>query len=394
MKIRKTVINSLSVLILSIFILTVFSAPTINTTNVSDPSPESSTDYEYSPSINIYYDDDLTGFPGDGTVNSPYVITNYNFSSDPDYYGIYIQHTTKYILISNCYFNINKTDATGLFLNNVTNIAISSCVFTTDNSSTYSTGIKVWNCTNVDIGGNSITEIGYESGIWVMNNCSNINIHNNYIAHCWSAININSGAAEMHCYNLTIQENWIEFNRFSIDATRCHNLIISNNIINKAGTYDQVLIYYIDVRDSTDYLNFNNTIYYKFTWGDIQYTSQLKANESTIFCFTTTYDSKTYGRGPYTYQWDFGDGSVNGTSQIVSHEYAQVGNYTITATVTDADGEVYVRSEDIYINVACITSCPGDGTENESKISGYSIPLFILSGFLAIIFLRKRFRAN
>ena len=385
-------------LILSFFILAVFSTPTINTTNVSDPTPETSTDYVDSPSIAIYYDDDadLLALPGDGTINKPYVITNYNFTNDPNDYGLRIQHTTKHILISNCYFDIKETEAHGIYLVNVTNIAISSCIFTNDNSSAISSGIKAWNCTNVDIGGNSITEFGMEHGISIHYNCSNINIHNNYIANCWTAISFSGSAtSEMHCNDTLIQENWLEFNGFGIYAyCTCNNLTISNNIINKAGSDDQTLHYYIEIRNSTNYLNFNNTIYYKFTWGDIQYASQLKANESTIFCFTTTYDTKTYGRGPYTYQWGFGDGSVNETGQIVNHEYTQVGNYTITATVTDADGEVYVRSEDIFINVPCITSCPNDGSENEPKIAGYSIPLFIFSGLLAIIFLRKRFRAN
>ena len=72
---RKTLLKSLSVLILSIFMLFVFSAPMINTTNVSDPSPETSTDYVDSPSITIYYDndDDLLALPGAGTINNPYV---------------------------------------------------------------------------------------------------------------------------------------------------------------------------------------------------------------------------------------------------------------------------------------------------------------------------------
>ena len=399
---RKTVLKSISVLILSFFILAVLSAPPINTTNVSDPSPKTSTDYVDSPTIYIYEDDhpNLLALPGNGTVNSPYVIANYNFTNDPSDYCIMIKNTTKYILISNCYFDIKETEATGLYLVNVTNIAIISCIFTNDNSSAISSGIKVWNCTNVDIGGNSITEFGMEHGIGIHYNCSNINIHNNYIAHCWSAISFSgSASAEMICNNTLIKENWLEFNRFGIHIyCMCNNLTIINNIINKAGSYDQVLHYYISVKNSTNYLNFNNTIYYKFVWGDIQYSTQLNANESTILCFTTTstFDNKTYGRGPYTYQWDLGDGSANETSQVVNHWYTQDGTYTVTVTVTDADGEIYVRSEDIYINVPCLTSCPDCNPDDtgESKISGYSTSVFIISGIIGILILRKRFRAK
>ncbi|MHA1646387.1 MAG: PKD domain-containing protein [Promethearchaeota archaeon] len=369
--------------------MAVFFTPTINATNASDPTPETSTDYEDSSSIAIYDDDDLTAFPGAGDINSPYVITNYNFTNDPNDFGLMIRHTTKYILISNCYFDMKESSATGVYLVNVTNIAISSCIFTTDNSSSYSSGIKIWNCTNVDIGGNSITEFGYENGILIMNNSTNIDIHNNYIAHCWTAIESNTIVGEMTCVNLTIRENWLEFNYGSMYLWKCHNLTIINNIINKAGNQYNQQTNYIWITQSTDYQTINNTIYYLFLTGSIHFASHLRANESVILWFDTT-----TGRGPYTYQWDFGDGSVNGTDQVVNHEYVQTGTYNVTVTVTDTDGEVYVRNENIYINVPCIAACPNCNPEETSKISGYSIPLFIFSGLLAIIFLRKRFRAN
>ncbi len=44
-----------------------------------------------------------------------------------------------------------------------------------------------------------------------------------------------------------------------------------------------------------------------------------------------------------TVQWSFGDGAT-ATGQIVSHQYAAVGNYTITATATDSGGNGGVNS--------------------------------------------------
>jgi len=38
-----------------------------------------------------------------------------------------------------------------------------------------------------------------------------------------------------------------------------------------------------------------------------------------------------------SWQWDFGDGN-NASGQLVNHTYTAVGNYTVTLTVTDADG--------------------------------------------------------
>ena len=41
--------------------------------------------------------------------------------------------------------------------------------------------------------------------------------------------------------------------------------------------------------------------------------------------------------GPYIYEWDFGDGTT-GTGSTVNHEYDENGNYLVTLTVTDVDG--------------------------------------------------------
>lgn len=45
------------------------------------------------------------------------------------------------------------------------------------------------------------------------------------------------------------------------------------------------------------------------------------------------------GNEPYTFSWNFGDGSDPATSQNPSHEYTSPGTYTALFTVTDADGD-------------------------------------------------------
>ena len=52
--------------------------------------------------------------------------------------------------------------------------------------------------------------------------------------------------------------------------------------------------------------------------------------------------------GPFSYQWDFGDGSQD-TSNAVSHTYTEPGAYTATLTVTSEDGQSGTR--DVVIQV-------------------------------------------
>jgi PKD repeat protein len=42
------------------------------------------------------------------------------------------------------------------------------------------------------------------------------------------------------------------------------------------------------------------------------------------------------GTAPYTYDWNYGDGSAHGNTQAPSHTYTTVGTYTATVTVTDS----------------------------------------------------------
>ncbi|MBN2152845.1 MAG: PKD domain-containing protein [Candidatus Lokiarchaeota archaeon] len=46
------------------------------------------------------------------------------------------------------------------------------------------------------------------------------------------------------------------------------------------------------------------------------------------------------GDAPATYQWNFGDGTVNATMENPVHYYSTPGTYNVTLTVTDADGDV------------------------------------------------------
>jgi PKD repeat protein len=94
------------------------------------------------------------------------------------------------------------------------------------------------------------------------------------------------------------------------------------------------------------------------------------------------------GTEPYTFNWDFGDGSSgsSGDEQTVAHTYNEPGIYTVTLTVIDANGQEVTSNLEITVNepppppatcdgeIATITGTPGDddlyGTPGRDVIAG------------------------
>src|SRR5690606_20735666 len=61
----------------------------------------------------------------------------------------------------------------------------------------------------------------------------------------------------------------------------------------------------------------------------------------TPFCTapgTGTFTSSVTGNGPYTYTWDFGDGSPVATGNNPTHTYANSNTYNVKLIVTDVNG--------------------------------------------------------
>jgi len=71
------------------------------------------------------------------------------------------------------------------------------------------------------------------------------------------------------------------------------------------------------------------------------------------------------GTPPYTYYWNFGDGTT-ATGSYVTHTYAQAGNYYANLTTTDANGCTYTSSQlvsSFYLCYAAFNAYP-DSTGN------------------------------
>lgn len=64
--------------------------------------------------------------------------------------------------------------------------------------------------------------------------------------------------------------------------------------------------------------------------------------------------SATGGTTPYSYSWNFGDGSAPSTAQNPSHTYSSAGTYTATLTVTDSSSPVKTATATVTITVSAI----------------------------------------
>lgn len=113
-------------------------------------------------------------------------------------------------------------------------------------------------------------------------------------------------------------------------------------------------------------------------------------NTSTVlFNATTCQNSSTIT----DYSWDFGDGNVtSGVYQKIYHNFAVDGNYTVSLTVTSADGANAFTFQDLVVN-----SASGGGAVSILE-SGGMLLIGILLGVLCTIplvaaFVRRRARA-
>jgi PKD repeat protein len=84
--------------------------------------------------------------------------------------------------------------------------------------------------------------------------------------------------------------------------------------------------------------------------------------------------SATGGTAPYTYSWNFGDGSTS-TSQNPSHTYSSAGTYKATLTVTDSASPANTATSSVTVTVSTVGN-PLAATASATPTSG-QIPLSV-----------------
>jgi len=115
-----------------------------------------------------------------------------------------------------------------------------------------------------------------------------------------------------------------------------------------------------------------------------------KVNVSVLLDASLSYDPDG---NITTYQWDFGD-NTTGTGEIISHVYYEVGDYTISLTVTDEDN---AETTNITIISIVHTLPQGNIDETDSNKDENPTPSFELISLISSIFIvlyifnRKRY---
>ena len=83
--------------------------------------------------------------------------------------------------------------------------------------------------------------------------------------------------------------------------------------------------------------------------------------------------SASGGTAPYSYSWNFGDGSAASTVQNPSHTYSNAGTYTATLTVTDSSSPAKTATANVTITVSAVGN-PLKATASAVPSSG-QVPL-------------------
>lgn len=86
--------------------------------------------------------------------------------------------------------------------------------------------------------------------------------------------------------------------------------------------------------------------------------------------------ASTDDNGIFSYSWNFGDGTANGTGSLISHTYTDEGTYNAILTVTDAEGLMDTETIEIVVSPTTVTNLAPTALATASPLTG-SAPLLV-----------------
>lgn len=92
------------------------------------------------------------------------------------------------------------------------------------------------------------------------------------------------------------------------------------------------------------------------------------------------------GVPPYTYFWDFGDGSTN-TGASTAHTFAARGNYNVTVTVTDSGARKFYKTHVVTVSQA---STPPPPPQDNSTLLYTGVAVAAIAAVAGLLLLRRR----
>lgn len=220
----------LAIIIVSLFLMTIFSVISTHALNTISSSLTVNTTYDYddyTPNGGVIYIRYNTGFVdhpavarGDGSKNNPYIIENWRAKT------IEIKDTTCYFEVNHCFIYYRD----GIFFNRVSNAKIQDCVI---ENSAGACGIELFWSSNNEI--NDCSIIGYNYSFHLKSYSNN-----NIIKNCrLSDLDADSyGIALLDSNNNVIKQSLIEgVGKYAIDLDESYSNTFYHNTIKNTGTH-------------------------------------------------------------------------------------------------------------------------------------------------------------
>jgi parallel beta-helix repeat protein len=300
----------------------------------------------------------LYGWSGDGTVTNPYRINGYyinaNVSGTPSTFGIWVENTNAWFVVSNCTIKNATNDTvfpygTGLCMRNVTNGKAENNTITMERI-----GIYLYSSSYNTITNNICTYNSYE-GTYMYNASNNI-ISNNICSYDKWGIYMYSS------HNNTITNNNYSYNsQYGISLVSSNNNNITNNNIYQNTIYG-VYIY----TGST-----GNTIYHNNFWRNNGAGRGVNGNcQAYDVGGGNTWYNNNAKEGNYWSNWD-GNGWGTSSAYPIAGTAGASDYYPLSKPALQP---LHINGNAEFAFYAGLYGWSGDGTvTNPYRINGYYI---------------------